>query len=1012
MVGCLRCGGRARVGARFCGTCGGALGSARVGVRKTVTVLFADTPALTSVEGDVEAGARAAAAFYDCLRDVLEQHGGTVERHAGDAVMAVFGVPTARDDDARRAAAAALALRRAVHALPGLPELSVGVNTGEVLTGDGSAEQDLAVGDAVVVAARLQQHACPGEVLLGPATVRLLGPGSRLGVARELAVKGRVGDLYATPLVALHAPAPVAVGGAFVGRPAELEMLLAVLDRTVVSGLVQLVTILGEAGTGKSRLVHEALRERAGELTVLRGTCRGYGERSTWSALAELLHEDTGEPLGESPKRVLGVLQERRPELAGVLPVLASLLGDGDTPVGEAELSWAFARALAVVAEHGPVAVVLEDFHQADRALLDLLPEVVRRLEGSPVVFVVTARPDLLERRTTWGAGLRHVFGMTLRPLDVDSSRRLAVQLLPDDPAGVAAIAAPAGGNPLFLEQLAQAHVEGTGVAAPSVSAVLASRLDRLPPETRQVLERAAVVGAWGRVSDLRPLCEGEHEIDLDAELRSLAGRDLLELRDDTWAFGSELVRETAAAGLTREDRAELHQVRGTVLATRGANAAAGYHLEQASALLRAAAPERSALLAKQAAARLAAAGLRALTGDLMAAADLLTRAIALLAPDSPQRLSLLPELARAHQLSGDLVGADLVLEEAVSRAAEQGVPETAAHIELARLDLLRSTDPERASLELPMLLDRVLPVLERARDDRGLSLGWYLRASAVQYRVRWAAMEEPLEKALYHAHRSGDRRLIESAQSLQATGLCHGPMHLKEVRERLEVMLELPGTSPSHRAAIESRLAMTLALQGDPVGARLGLEQVRQVLRGLGRELSAVGVAVFSGPVELLAGEPARAAAELSEACDALTMMGERSLTSRMAGLLAEAHWRCGDPAKAAGAVEIARSMAGVGDLVSQVRWRSVQAKVLAGGGDAEAALQLSVEAVLLVAATDEVLTQGEVLADAAEVHELLGNTAASQVLLRDAVERFERKGATQSVEQIRRRLPQQAPA
>ncbi|MCW2601308.1 MAG: adenylate/guanylate cyclase [Frankiales bacterium] len=1004
MVGCHRCGGRSRAGARFCGACGAVLGSARVGVRKTVSVLFADAP--VRAHQDVESGVRSAASFYRGLRLVLEEHGGTVERHVGDAVMAVFGVPSARDDDARRAAAAALAVREVVRSLPGAPEVSVGINTGEVVTGDGSAEQELAVGDPLVVAARLQQLAAPGEVLLGPSTVRLLGAGARYGHSRDVTLKGRVGELSVVPLLGLDATVEVGSRSAFVGRDPERRMLLAALDRSIVTDIVQLVTVLGEAGTGKSRLVREVLRERSDEVTVLRGTCRGYGDRSTWSALVEVLHEVTAVPADGSAAAVLTALENRRPELAGVLPVLASLLGDGDTPIGGAELSWAVARVLALVVGEGPLVVVLEDVHLADGPLLDLLPEVVRRLEGSPVVLVVTARPELLEQRADWGRGLRHVLGLTLRPLDVAASRQLADQLLPGDPEGVDALLGPADGNPLFLEQLAQARAEGAGVAAPSVTAVLAARVDRLPLVTRQVLERAAVIGPWGRPADLLPLCDAEQQIDVEAELLALARRDLLDVEDGRWSFGSELVREAAAAGLTRDDRAELHQVRGLVLATQGANAAAGFHFELASALLRGSDPGRSAALGKQAAARLAAAGLRALTGDLVAAADLLGRATALMPVDEPRRLNLLPELARARQLAGDLTGAGEVLEEAVRRADALGLAESSAHARIARLDLLRSTEPERAYIELPALLSEVLPVLEQVRDDRGLSLAWQLHASALQYRVRWGAMDNPLQKALHHAHRSGDRPLVERAESLQVDSMFHGPMHLDETRVRLESLLEQPGISPSHRAGVEARLAGTLALQGDPVAARAGMTQVRQVLRDLGRELSAVVTALMSGPVELLAGEPDKARDELHEACDALIGMGDKAFTATSAALLAEACWRCKDLVGAAAAVELSRSSAGIGDVITQVRWRSVQAKLYAAQGRAEEALRLSSEAVQLVATTDEVTSQGDVLADGAEVQELLGNLGAAQVLLREAVQRYERKGAPQAIRRLSGRL------
>jgi len=979
------------------------LGSARPGVRKTVTVLFAD--AQPGAVDDVESGVRVVAAFYDSLREVLEEYGGTVERHAGDAVMAVFGVPTARDDDARRAAAAALALPGAMWWLPEV-ELSVGINTGEVLTGDGSDGQELAVGDAVVVAARLQQLAEPGEVLLGPTTAGLLGSAARLGPPRDLHLRGRDGSISVRALLGLGVPVEASPRARFIGRETERRMLTAALHRTRSAGLAQLVSLIGEAGTGKSRLAREVLSELGESFTVVSGTCRAYGHRSTWSGLAEVLHDAAGVPLDAAAEVVLDALISARPQLGPARPVLASLLGDGDLPVGGSDLAWAVARVLHEVAVDGPVAVLLEDVHHAQAPLLDLLPDVVRRLEGSPVVLIATGRPELVEHGSDWGRGLRHVLGLTLRPLPEEQARELAQALLPGEPEAADDLLAAAGGNPLFLTQLAQARAEGTGDPAPSVSAVLVARFDRLPLETRQVLERAAVVGAWGRVADLRPLCEGEHEIDLEDELQALARRDLLEVQDGRWAFRSELVRHTAAAGLTRDERAAIHQAHGVVLAAQGANSAAGFHLEQASAWLRVSDPERSAILAKQAAARLAAAGLRALTGDLAAAADLLGRATALMAADEPRRLALLPDLSRALLLSGDLVAAGEVLEEAVSRADELGLEQAAAHARLARLDLLRSTEPERAYAELPALVADVLPALKESRDDRGLCLAYQLQASGLQYRVRWGAMEAPLAKALHHANRADDRRLVELVQSLQVGSMFHGPMHLDETRLHLESLLEQRDTSPSHRASVEARLAGTLALQGDPVAGRVGMAKVKRVFHDLGRELSALATAFMSGPVEMLAGAPERAASELRTACDGLMAMGDRAFTSTLAALLAEACWRCEDTEGAARAVELSQRTAAAGDVISQVRWRSVQAKLHALDGRAAEALHLCAEAVELVATTDELTSQGDVLADAAEVQELLGNAAAAQPLLRDAVQRYARKGASQAIRRLSGRL------
>ncbi len=999
MVGCHRCGGRSREGARYCGSCGTLLGSARSGVRKTVTVLFADAPVL-GAHHDLELDVRAATAFYESLREVLERYGGTVERHAGDAVMAVFGVPVARDDDARRAAAAALELREVASLVPGTGPLSVGVNTGEVLTGELGTDEELVVGDPVVVAARLQQVAAPGEVLLGPATLRLLRHEAVLGETREITLRGRQGGLPVVPLLALAPPPPPPERGPFVGRDTEVRMVRAALERTVRTGIVQLVTVLGEAGTGKSRLVDEVLRTQPG-IRVVRGVCRAYGGGTRWPTMTEVRYDGTEPEVG-----IAELLARDTRQLGGVRHVLNSFFGDGDNPMSPEDLAWAIATVLREASTLAPVVVVLEDLHAAAPELLELVPAIVERLDPVPVLGVVTARPELLEQRPHWGRGLPHVVGLTLRPLPEEQSTRLAEHLLQGDTGGVPSLVAAAGGNPLFLEQLAQARREGSTsdtAATPSVTAVLAARLDRLPLGARQVLERAAVIGPSGPVADLLPLCEG---VDVESELELLASRDLLEVEQGRWSFGSELVRDAAVGGLSRDERAELHQVRGLVLGARGQAAPAGFHLEEASRLLRTSDPERSAVLAEQAASRLAAAGLRALSGDLVAACDLLERAVALLPEDSPRRLNLLTELSRGLQLTGDLTRARDVLEEAIRRCDARGLREVGAHSRLALVDLERSTEPERAYAELPGLLAEVLPALESARDDRGLSLAYQLEAAALQYRVHWAAMEAPLARSLHHAGRAGDRRLVELAQSLQVGSLFHGPMPLDQARPRLELLLAQPSGSPWHQASVAARLGGILALQGDPDAGRQQVAQVRQVFHDLGRELSALATTFMSGPLEMLAGDPLTAAKQLSEACDGLLAMGDRAFTSTLASLMAEAWWRCGEHESAAAAVSLSRRLAGLGDVMSQVRWRSVHAKLHAVRRNHREAEALCAQAVQLVIGTDELTSQGDVLADAAEVQLMLGNRSAADVLLRDAVERYERKGAPQAVAILRARL------
>jgi hypothetical protein len=266
--------------------------------------------------------------------------------------------------------------------------------------------------------------------------------------------------------------------------------------------------------------------------------------------------------------------------------------------------------------------------------------------------------------------------------------------------------------------------------------------------------------------------------------------------------------------------------------------------------------------------------------------------------------------------------------------------------------------------------------------------------------------MEAPLEKAVHHGQRAGERRLVELAQSLQVGSMFHGPMPLSETRRRLEEMLAEPGGSPWHEASVKGRLAGTLALQGDTVSARVLMAEVRKTFHDLGREVSVLATAFMSGPIEMLAGAPDRAADELRAACDGLQAMGDRAFASTLAALLAEACWRSEDQPAAAAAVALSRRLAGVGDVISQVRWRCVQAKLEAVRRNAEEALALSAQAVQLVVATDELASQGDVLVDAAEVQKLLGNHRAAQVLLEDGLGRYERKQAPRAAELARERL------
>ena len=1015
-VECRRCGARAAASARFCAACGSALATASAAVRKTVTVLFTDVIGLAALRVglDPELARRTESRLYADLRAVLEEHGATVEKYAGDTVMAVFGVPVAREDDALRAASAALALEEATAKARAEAEersgqalvLRSALNTGEVLASP-DRDESLVLGEAVVVAARLVHHAGEGEVLVGPDTAQLLRQQAVTGEPRELLLRGRSSAVRAHPLLEVRAAATSGRRTELLGRDADRAMLTALLDRTVRSSTAHLVTVLGEAGVGKSRLVEDFLAASGSSgVFVRRVRCRSFGARQRWSPLPALLQ---------------GLPTDALPEDAQV--VLRGLQGDGPVRSPE-EVGWALALEAEWLAEQAPCVIVLEDLHGAEPEALEVVQDVVRRLVASPVLVVVTARPTLHDACPGWGTGLRQAMSLRLSPLSPADARRVVVELLapglaPDDV--VERVVEAAGGNPLFLEQVVSVLVEGGRLVRtggrwtvtggddldlpPTVAALLAARLDRLPDAERHVLERAALLGKELALPDLADLVDPEHRPDLDRLVAALVRRELLRPVGRRRAFPSSLVREAAYAGLPRAERARLHERVGrSLLASGGSEELAGGHLEQAVRHLAEIGTAADEGLRAEAADLLASAGTRMLTGDAGAARSLLERAAALM--DDERRLLAVPDLARVQALTGDLVGAERLLRDALAEAGALGHELAVAHARLALADLQRSTSPDAVAEDVESLVEEVLPVLRAAGDDRGQSLAWQLQASAHQYHVRWGAMVEPLERALHHATRAGDARLVELAESLLVGSLYHGPTHVDDVARRLEAMAGGPGISPSHRASVLARLGGTRALQGQVTAAVRVLDEVRADFVALGRPLSAAATAFVRGPVLLLAGDPTGAASVLDEACRSMQAMGDRAYVSTLLALLAEARWRCGDAPGAQSAIDACRRTAADSDTTTQLRWRSVQAKLEATQGDPAHARELADAAVRLAARTDEVVTQGEVLVDRADVRAALGDEEGAQQDLRDAVARFERKGAVQAVRRLAGRL------
>jgi class 3 adenylate cyclase len=617
---CTSCGHENGAGARFCEECGLELSFAPASSgayerRKTVTVLFCDLTGSTALGEalDPERLRTLLAEYFERMRAIVERHGGSVEKFIGDAVMAVFGVPVLHEDDALRAVRAAAEMRDA------LPELGlqgrIGVMTGEVVTG---TEERLATGDAVNVAARLEQAAQPGEVLVGESTLGLVRDGVDIEPLEPLELKGKADPVPAFRLLRVRDAPERRHGQRFVGRERELAILVEAWERVRSEQCCELVTVIGDAGVGKSRLASEALASI--DARVVRGRCLPYGEGITYWSVVEVLKQ-----------------LDLRPAEEAAAVAIRSLLGETEAVTSAEEIAWAFRKTLEQAAAAQPLVVVFDDIQWGEETFLDLIEHVALLSAGASILVFCMARPELAERRPAWPVTLR------LEPLcdaDVD---HLIPQRIPDELREK--IAHAAGGNPLFIEEmLAMAgEAQGDVVVPPTLRALLAARLDQLETTERSVLERGAVEGEIFHRGAVQALTSDAVQVTprLAALVRrALIRSDKAQLQgEDAFRFRHLLIRDAAYDALPKATRADLHQRFATWLEEHGTELVEldeilGYHLEHACRYRGELGTAVDGNLAASARRRLTAAGCRAqVRADYIAAASLFERAAALIPP-------------------------------------------------------------------------------------------------------------------------------------------------------------------------------------------------------------------------------------------------------------------------------------------------------------------------------------------------------------------------------------------
>ena len=732
MPTCALCGYQAAEAFKFCPECGAAAVTRTSEQRKVVTVLFCDVVGSTALgeSTDPEAVRTLLARYFERMKAIVDSHGGTVEKFIGDAVMAVFGVPAAHEDDALRACRAAVEMRDA------LPELGIGgrigVTTGEVVTG---TSERLATGDAVNVAARLEQAAAPGEVLIGEATHALVHEAAVTEPVEPLTLKGKSEPVPAYQLLSVLDAPERSHGSRFVGREPEVAQIVAAWERAYAQARCELMTVVGDAGVGKSRLVVEALGEV--DARVLRGRCLPYGEGITYWPVVEALKQLAAlpsDPIAEAAMR--------------------SVLGESDVATSGDEIAWAFRKLLE---EQAPLVVVFDDIQWGDETFLDLVESTALLSAGAPLLLLCMARPDLVERRPGWPGTLR------LEPLPPEQ----ADALIGDAVSGElrARIAHAAGGNPLFIsEMLAMAAGNAEVDVPPTLKALLATRLDQLDEAERTVLERGSVEGEIfhrGAVQALAP-----EETQVTTRLAGLVRRELIRpdraqlAGDDGYRFRHLLIRDAAYDALPKAVRADLHarfaawlDEQGHALVER--DEIVGYHLEQA-ARYQAELGQPDPALAERAAAGLAAAGRRANDRvDGRAALALLTRAAELL---RPLRLDLALELDAAWANDWVDIRAAARAAGGVADRAEDAGDRSGAMLARAMALLLRFDSGDLSATDEPQELCRAaLPFEEKRDDPRRLALLWELLANAAHNRMQLDAAVDAYERALRYRRLAGD---------------------------------------------------------------------------------------------------------------------------------------------------------------------------------------------------------------------------------------------------------------
>ncbi len=915
-----------------------------------MSVLFSDLVAFTQLAErlDPEALRALMSEFFARATVAVERFGGVVEKFIGDEVMAIFGIPVVQEDDALRAVRAAIAVRECVAELNRETEASlevrIGVNTGEVMTGDRSLGHSFVSGDAVAVGKRLEQAAEPGEILLGEKTYLLVAHAVRASEVGPLTLKGKSGEVSAHRLDTVDPEAmaiPRRGDTPFAGRLRELEWLHARYDQAAAGDGAHMVTVVGDPGIGKSRLVRELVVGVGGDAVTLVGRCPPHGEGVTFSPVHEVFRE-----AGRDEAELDGSSYEVFAAVRGLLEELS---------------------------QERPVVAAFDDVHWAEETLLDLLEYLALRLGSSRVLVLCLARPELADRRPQWVRD--PAVSLSLQPLTASDSDVL-IEALEAPEQRRARIAELAEGNPLFIEQLALfAQEEGASVTlVDSIRGVLHARLDRLGSEARAVLERASVVGrsfSLRAVLDMVP--SAEHET-AQSRFFELARQGLVSpdatVPDEGFRFQHALLRDAVYEAMPKALRADLHLVAAEHVAAGGdADVLRGHHLERAYQLRRELG-RRDPELGRRAGRLLLGAGQDALgRSDVPAGIDLLERARALLPSDDPQLSPLLTALGDAHVKAGNMPAAQQVLDEAIAVGTQLGTRSAELHARVERQFVREFTTQTASAQESVSVAQAAITELEQLGDNLALARAWWLRSSDDLAAGRWLERARAVEHALTYATRAeAGLAMVGTLGGLLAQALLHGPAPVREAIARIEGLSDELGLEGALRVAVDTALAGLVAKDGRIDDARLIYRDCVATTEEFGLRLRRATQAIVGAQIELLAGNPSGAEQELRASSAALAEFGATTSAATHRAMLAEVLCVLGRLEEAEAQALAVATEATEDDLATQVLWRAALARARARRGMVAQAREPAEQALVLSAEMQFPFVQVAALTAAAE--------------------------------------------